>query len=53
MQDPAWDAVDDFFNRTLVAADPVFDDVLRRIAGSQSTWVSRADNSVKANGFTR
>lgn len=30
MQAPVWTAVDDFFNRTLVGSDPIFDDVLRR-----------------------
>jgi predicted O-methyltransferase YrrM len=30
MQTPAWDAVDDFFNRTIVMADPLFEDLLRR-----------------------
>ena len=30
MQERVWDAVDDYFNRTLVAPDDVFEDVLRR-----------------------
>jgi predicted O-methyltransferase YrrM len=30
MHSPVWDAVDEFFDRTLVTPDAVFDDVLRR-----------------------